>query len=93
MTSVTNVQTAGRTDLEAFFSGSGYFGSSKMRWTRYPLLAFVCGDDAVQVRIIDRLADALSLDDATPCMMQWAGQWRSDFFQFTIADLRAAVKP
>lgn len=62
----------------------------KQRLTHTPLLAFRVSDVAVTVEVYDRARDALSLPDDTPLMVQWPGQWRSDWFQLTVGELRAA---
>ena len=87
------VYTHGRTDLDAFFTVSGYYGSTT-RWTHYPLLAFETqpsGD--VKVHLLSSQAQVRSsaLHDDTPCMQQWGGQWSSDFFHFTLGQARAAL--
>lgn len=60
------------------------------RLTQMPLLAFVVSDGSVKVEIFDRARDALNLPDETKLMTQWPGQWRSDWFQLTVGELRSA---
>ncbi len=81
------VKTSGRTDIEEYFTKSGVFSMSKLRQT--PFLAFMISDDTVEVRIIDSAAQLLCLPDDTAVMGQWRGEWRSDYFQFKVADYRA----
>lgn len=45
----------------------------------------------IEVKIIDNKEALLELEDKTPVMGQWSGQWRSDFFQFTVGDLRKFI--
>lgn len=86
---------SGRTDVADFFEQSGIRSYAVLNHT--PILAFVysslCGpeerDDGLQVRIIAKPVDLLSLDDAVKCMAQWQGKHRSDFFQFTVGQFRA----
>ncbi len=85
-----NVKTAGRTDLEQYFSISGVFKNTKL--THTPLLVFVTSEDTVTVEIIDRAKELLNYPDATPVMGQWRGEWRSDFFQFTVGQYRAFLE-
>jgi hypothetical protein len=76
------VTLAGRTDIDEYFKLSGVFESERL--THNPLLVFITEQDAVNVRIVDKPTDLLSFPDETPVMGQWPGQWRSDFFQFTV---------
>jgi hypothetical protein len=49
------------------------------------------GDSVTEVRIIDNKEELLALPDETPVMSQWSGQWRSDFFHFTVGDFRKFI--
>ena len=92
MNSVTITLPECRTDTTDFFKLSGYYGSVK-RWSRYPLLAFVATEAAVAVQILSSQSEVKqsALPDSTPCLQQWGGEWRSDFFRFTLGDARAAL--
>jgi hypothetical protein len=81
-----SVTLAGRTDIDEYFKRSGVFESERL--THTPLLVFTTDQDAVTVRIVDKPTDLLSFPDETPVMGQWTGQWRSDFFQFTVGQYR-----
>jgi hypothetical protein len=80
------ITLAGRTDIDEYFKLSGVFESERL--THTPLLVFIIEQDAVTVRIVDNPTDLLSFSDETPVMGQWTGQWRSDFFQFTVGQYR-----
>ncbi len=80
------VTLAGRKDTDEYFKLSGVFESERL--THTPLLVFTTDQDAVTVRIVDKPTDLLSFPDETPVMGQWTGQWRSDFFQFTVGQYR-----
>ena len=80
------ITLARRTDVDECFKQSGVFESERL--THTPLLVFITEQDAVTVRIVDKPADLLSFPDETPVMGQWTGQWRSDFFQFTVGQYR-----
>jgi hypothetical protein len=80
------ITLAGRTNIGEYFKLSGV--SESERLTHTPLLVFIAGQDTVTVLIIDKPTDLLSFPDETPVMGQWAGQWRSDFFQFTVGQYR-----
>jgi len=82
--------TSGRTDLDDFFGLSGVLG-----WTKFPqrpFLAFLAEGDTVTVRVIEKSVEILALSDDTPLMVQWAGEWRSDFMRLTVGDYRAALQ-
>jgi hypothetical protein len=76
----------GRTDIDDYFKLSGVLDSEELNHT--PLLAFIASEDTVNVRIVHKPAELLSFPDETPVMGQWRGEWRSDFFQFTVGQLR-----
>jgi hypothetical protein len=80
------ITLAGRTDIDEYFKLSGVFESERL--THTPLLVFITEQDAITVRIVDQPTDLLSFPDETPVMGQWPGQWRSDFFQFTVGQYR-----
>lgn len=46
----------------------------------------------VEVRIIYNSQELLTYTDDIPVMVQWRGQWRSDFFQFKVGELREHLK-
>lgn len=80
----------GRTDTDSYFKSSGVFDCEQLNHT--PFLAFIVSNEIVKVRIIDKPHELLSLDDTTPVMGQWRGEWRSDFFQFTVGQYRQYVE-
>ena len=84
------VETAGGTDVETYFQLSGCLEFKKLNHT--PFLAFVCQDSSVIVRIIESADALLALPDGTPVMGQWRGEWRSDFFQFTVGQMRVYLQ-
>ena len=81
--------TSGRTDVDDYFRHSGIREYKKLPHT--PFLVFVEKGDLVEVEIVDRADRLLSYPDDTKVMAQWAGQWRSDFFQFTVGQFRAYI--
>lgn len=74
--------TDGRTDVEDYFRLSGIFDYEELNHT--PLLVFIPSENTVKVRIVHKPIELLSLSDELQVMGQWRGEWRSDFFQFTI---------
>jgi hypothetical protein len=82
--------TTGRKDINNFFEKSDV-----RTWTampHHPFLVFVEDGDALLVKIIDSPKFLLTYPDQTPVMVQWAGKWRSDFFQFQVGDFRQYIK-
>jgi hypothetical protein len=80
---------AGRTDVDSYFRLSGVFDAERLNHT--PLLVFSAENETVQVLLLDDPRELLSLDDGTQVMGQWRGEWRSDFFQFTVGQYRQYV--
>jgi len=78
--------TNGRTDLDSYFKLSGIREYSKLVHT--PFLVFVASADTVEVRVVDNVKKLLEYPDETQVMAQWSGQYKSDFFQFKVSDLR-----
>ncbi len=76
----------GRTDTADYFRISSVFTAGKL--THSPFLVFIEKDNTVQVEIVRNAPDLLSYSDETLVMGQWAGEWRSDYFQFTVGDYR-----
>ena len=56
--------------------------------THTPFLACVAVDGGLEVRVIDRAAGVAELPEDTPVMVQWRGQWRSDFFSTTAGEVK-----
>ena len=80
------INTCGCTDLNDFFRLSGILEDIKL--THTPFIVFLPEYGGIQVKIIDRAKDLLKLPDDIQVMAQWKGQWRSNFFQFKVGDLR-----
>ena len=84
--------TTGRTDLDAYFA-KGDIHLDK--WDHTPVLVFLSGADGenvVTVTLVHNEAELLDYPDDTPCMSQWRGKYRSDFFKFTVGDFRAFLR-
>lgn len=80
------ITTIGRTDdLESFFSKSGVMIGKN---THTPFIVFVEKNNNIEVVIVDKAIDLLDYPDNYKIMSQWAGKWRSDFFQYTVGDVR-----
>jgi hypothetical protein len=84
---MTKIVTAGRTDLFDFFRLSGIRSDKELNHT--PILAFLVTGKEIKVEIVENAEILLdSYQDHVQCMKQWTGKWDSDFFQFTVGDLR-----
>lgn len=74
-----------RRDVQELFDKGPLFGWARM--THTPFLVIEPG----RVTVEEKGENLLRLDDATHVMFQWEGQWRSDWFVFTVGELRAYV--
>lgn len=83
---MVKIITKGRTDLKEYFEKSGNFSGAKLNHT--PFLVFSEKDDVIHVHIVESADRLLEFPDETPVMGQWQGNFRSDFFQFTVGDYR-----
>jgi hypothetical protein len=83
--------TYGQNDLEAFFEKSGVLGDEPLMHT--PFLAFRVDQGAVVVSIVHSAHDLIRYyADDVKVMVQWAGKYRSDYFQMTVGDVRKALQ-
>lgn len=79
--------TSGRTDLEDYFRLSGVLEWKELKHS--PFLVFVEGKETIEIKIVKNTTELLNYADETKVMAQWKGEWRSDFFQFTVGQVRA----
>ena len=88
--SKVNIIPAGRSECIDLFIKSGIFDASKLPHT--PFLAFRVNenteDPTVEIVLVKSAADLLTWPDDTQVMVQWPGQWRSDFFHFKVGEYR-----
>lgn len=77
---------AGQTDAILSKSGLLHIG----RLDHHPFLVFEHDGNlpGLHVKIVKTVSDVLAHGDDTPVMLQWPGQTRSDWFWFTVGDLR-----
>jgi len=85
------VVTSGRQDLVDFFEKDNGDGDSVHSGNPYIVFVVSNKTKEVTVKIIDSEKDLLTYSDDTKVMKQWEGQWRSDFFQFTVGQFRDAI--
>ena len=80
------IEIKGRRDLPDLFRLSGIRESVKLEHT--PFLVFDVQNEALTVKIVKSMPELLEFADDTQVMVQWKGKFRSDFFHFTVKDLR-----
>jgi hypothetical protein len=83
---VIQIITAGRTDTKDLFERGDPFQWDRLRHT--PFLVFVEEGDTIRVEIVNSKKQLLTYPDETKVMVQWRGEFSSDFFQFTVGDYR-----
>ena len=77
---------AGQT--EALFSKSGLIRPGKLDHHAFVVFEFDPNLPGLHVKIVRTVSDVLAHADDTPVMLQWPGAKRSDYFHFTVGDLR-----
>jgi len=88
---VTIIKTAGRTDLEGLFEETHLLSNSRLKHTPFLVFSELIDGD-VRVEIVESAKKLVAeYEPSTPVMVQWRGQWSSDFFQMTVADVAAAL--
>jgi hypothetical protein len=85
---MATIVTAGRTDLDDYFT-KGDFATQAV-YAHTPLLVFLEGETEVTIKLIGSREELLHYPDETKVMGQWRGKGRSDFFQYTVGQARAA---
>jgi hypothetical protein len=86
------LRLAGRTDLEDLRALYLPTLHRMKDLPLYPYLVFIEEGEVVAIKILYKTRELLELPDDTRVMLQWPGQWRSDWFQLTVGDIRAAGK-
>jgi hypothetical protein len=88
---MTTIKTAGNTDTRDLFAKSDVLTSSQLRHT--PFIVFVHGlDGSIRVELVSSAKKLVGAryPSTTRVMVQWKGQYSSDFFQCTVGDVTAA---
>lgn len=82
----------GTGQCDQLFTKSGLIGDAAL--VHHPFLVFVVDpvSQILRVEIVKTVRDLMFYDDQTPVMLQWPGQWRSDWFHFKVIDLREHLK-
>lgn len=84
------IHVSGRSDYASFFAKSDVLSNRKL--DHHPFLVFVTSGNIVAVAIVKNAVDLLNYSDDAPVMAQWPGEFRSDFFKFTVGQLREWVQ-
>lgn len=81
------IKTIGREDLENLWKNSNILSHFKRE--HYPFIVFIQKDQEIEVVIYKELSRLISanLPETTRIMVQWKGNWRSDFFHFSLIEL------
>ena len=81
-----------REDLKTFFDKElKYYLKTKLSHTPF----IVLNEDNNSIDVVDKVTDLLYLfgnKPQTKVMIQWSGKWSSDFFTFTVGDLKKEVE-
>ena len=85
---MTKVITQGRKDTDAYFRLSGVLTQIL---NQTPFLVFVIDGDTVDVHIVGSATALCDYPSNTQVMAQWRGEYRSDYFQFTVGDALNAI--
>lgn len=84
------VVSTARAATSAYFEMSGIRRETKL--SHNPFLVFNKDGARTTVEIVDSAKDLLTYPTQTKVMAQWAGKQRSDFFQFTVGQLKKHIK-
>jgi hypothetical protein len=87
---MATIVTTGRTDIEDFVNKSSD-NFTGFNTNHHPFIVFE-ELDVVRVKLVEAIGDLLSYPDQTKVMAQWPGNFRSDFFQFTVGEVRPLVE-
>ncbi|WP_437713415.1 hypothetical protein WMF45_46785 [Sorangium sp. So ce448] len=83
------VKLAGRTDVgDIFWQQSGILDA---KLVHTPFLVFKEVEDGIEVEIVEQASALSAYPRQTKVMVQWRGEWRSDFFQMTVGDVLDAM--
>ena len=83
------IKVAGRTDLGELFQRADIL---RAKLVHTPFLVFKETADGIEVEIVDQASALLAYPRSTKVMVQWRGEWRSDFFQMTVGDVADAME-
>ena len=75
-----------RGDTDDMFRLAGVLSWAKLNHT--PFIAIFGGPDAIMVAVIDSAKKAAALPEETVLLVQWKGEYRSDFFRTTAGEVK-----
>lgn len=84
------VLTTGRTTLHDLFTKSDILTDKKLN--HHPFIVFRDDGDTMGIVIVHNAGELERFSNETKVMVQWKGKWNSDFFHFTIGDLKNFFK-
>jgi len=87
---LVKIITTGKENLEDLWEKSDILDSNKRE--HCPFIVFSEKDEVIKVKLYKeiRLLIKSSLSEDTRIMVQWQGNWRSDFFHFNLKELKEA---
>ena len=87
---MVKIITTGKDNLVDLWEKSNILDPYKR--SHHPFIVFIEKDDVIKVELFNeiRILIESNLPDTTRIMFQWGGEWRSDFFHFSLKELREA---
>lgn len=85
----TKLKTAGSKNTTPYFELSGIRSTKNLNHT--PFLVFQEKNGEISTEIVSKPEDLLKLPAKTKVMAQWRGKKKSDYFQFTVGQLRKHI--
>lgn len=82
------LKLAGRTTITDFRELHISEITETKKLTHHPFIVFTEEGTDVTVEIVENYSKLMEYPDNTKVMCQWPGQWRSDFFQFCVGNIR-----
>lgn len=77
--------------VDQLFKKSGVLHYKKLEHT--PFIVIRCNDKETNIDLVDNKDELLGYPDDQQVMVQWRGEWRSDFFLFFVGELREYLYP
>jgi hypothetical protein len=83
------IKLAGRSDIAELLTRTDVLYA---KLVHTPFLVFVENGDGIEVEIVDQASALTKHPRETKLMVQWRGEWRSDFVQGTVGDVLDALE-
>jgi len=84
------IETTGKANASAYFERSGIRYGDKLNHN--PFLVFEEDSKNINVKIVNTISDLVKYPSRSKVMAQWPGKQKSDFFKFTVGDLRKHIR-